>query len=464
MNKRLPYEEEIAKQLENIPLPGENEAWADMKRRLDEDDDDRVFPFWLNGCLGWSLLGVIVLIVGWWIIRPEKWFEKKDVAINKTMPVSRSKEKDQNNSLREKQIQQDSSVFFKTTSSPQSDKIKNHKKETPKGTRGKKDAINSGGSENATTQSRDKIKKKRTAQSTTHEDVLKNKNSMATATQDDSHKTDLAALQNQTVAPDSSRRTAQQHMETAKNNIGKNEKDSLPGNKLSKKEKSDSAKSLKFSFSAGLSLHQQLPIDGQSFVPYNREGRKGTLADYIPSVYFRMYRGNKWFIQSEFRYGAPQYTKEFLYQQRTDSAFNGTITQSTSLKKTYYHQLPLTFNYFLSKNLSAGGGIVWNKFASAISSQDIIHHNSLTGTDSVISKGTILVTKTPDSSNVFKKSYFQAQVEAQYRWQRFSIGVKYAFGLEPYIKFELQPGAPQQEKNSAVDIFMRYELWRSKKK
>jgi len=41
---------------------------------------------------------------------------------------------------------------------------------------------------------------------------------------------------------------------------------------------------------------------------------------------------------------------------------------------------------------------------------------------------------------------------------------KYAIGLEPYIKFELQAGVPQQEKNSSVDIFLRYELWRSKKK
>jgi hypothetical protein len=107
---------------------------------------------------------------------------------------------------------------------------------------------------------------------------------------------------------------------------------------------------------------------------------------------------------------------------------------------------------------------MWNKFVSAISSQDIVQHNNLTGTDSIISKGTILVPKITDSGNVFVRSWFQALFEAEYKWKRFSVGARYAIGLEPYIKFELPAGVPQQEKNSSVDIFLRFELWRSKKK
>jgi hypothetical protein len=195
------------------------------------------------------------------------------------------------------------------------------------------------------------------------------------------------------------------------------------------------------------------------------EGRRGSLADYIPPVYIRLYRKNNWFIQSEFRYGAPQYTKEFLYKQDISMDTSQTLvtTTSTRLKKTYYHQLPLTFNYFVSKNLSVGGGIIWNRFVSAISAQDIIQHNNLTGADSIISKETILHSKLTDSANVFVNSYFHVLLEAQYKRERFSLGAKYAVGLQPYIRFILPLGISQQEKNSSITLFLRYELWRSKK-
>jgi len=448
--------------LDNIPIAGENEAWADMKRRLEDDDDGGLMPFWLNGCFGWILLGVIVLTLAWWIFRPEKWFEEKDRGINTTLRVSQPKEKDQNNASQKEETKRDSNVEI--TSRQQSNRSRVHKREISSEISRKKESINSGNTK-ATEESRSETKTKITTRPKATAELPKNKNTTAIENEGNNNKINSTPLENQTISSGSSGTTAHQNIDTAKNSIEKKTDDSLQRNRTSKEEKPDSAKSLKVWFASGISLHQQLPINGQEFIPYNSEGRKGNLADYIPAVFLRMYRGHKWFIQSEFRYGAPQYTKEFLYQQthKTDSAQNVT-TQSTSLRKTYYHQLPLTFNYFVSKDLSVGVGIVWNKFVSAISSQDIIKHNNLTGTDSVISRGTILVTKTPDTSNVFAKSWFQALFEMQYRWKRFSFGARYAVGLEPYIKFELQPGVPQQEKNSSLNIFLGYELWRSKKK
>src|SRR5215467_14838863 len=111
MNKRQPYEEEIAKQLENVPLPDENMAWADMRRRLEEGDDDRVVPFWLNSCLLWTLFGVIILSLGWWVFRPEKWFDRKTAEVNKVTPVSQT-QLEQNDSLQEKKTNQDTNIFF----------------------------------------------------------------------------------------------------------------------------------------------------------------------------------------------------------------------------------------------------------------------------------------------------------------------------------------------------------------
>ena len=67
----------------------------------------------------------------------------------------------------------------------------------------------------------------------------------------------------------------------------------------------DSTKQKHYYFGAGLALHQLIPVAGQKSNPYNSLGRKSSLRDYIPSVYVRLYNDKKWFIQSEFRYGAP---------------------------------------------------------------------------------------------------------------------------------------------------------------
>src|SRR5687768_10012588 len=77
MNQLLPYEIELNQQWIDLPLPDENIAWTDMKRRLDGGEKRRVLPFWWTGCAGWGLLGVLLLGLGWWIFRPEKWFNKK---------------------------------------------------------------------------------------------------------------------------------------------------------------------------------------------------------------------------------------------------------------------------------------------------------------------------------------------------------------------------------------------------
>src|SRR6188474_1703414 len=84
MSPLLPYELELNQNWNDLPLPDENMAWLDMKRRLDKDERRRFFPFWFTGCAGWGLLAILLLGLGWWILRPEKWFKSKqeEVQVN----------------------------------------------------------------------------------------------------------------------------------------------------------------------------------------------------------------------------------------------------------------------------------------------------------------------------------------------------------------------------------------------
>src|ERR1700733_13123213 len=95
MNELLPYEPELAQKLQSLPMPDYNMAWADMQRRLDEDDDDSIIPFWLRGCGLWILLGIALLGIGWWLLQPQKWFTKKQPAENtSTIIINENKKQD----------------------------------------------------------------------------------------------------------------------------------------------------------------------------------------------------------------------------------------------------------------------------------------------------------------------------------------------------------------------------------
>jgi hypothetical protein len=486
MSEQLPYEEQLTQQWNDLPLPDEDMAWADMKRRLDEDDDDRFIPFWLRGCALWGLLAVLLTGLGWWIVRPEKWFKENTKL--KTETVAKEKENTRPSVTIPGEKNKGASSAKVETNKPDSNSEhrvtetisgqKNKREITPPGqdqttvkqNQGTK-KITSITALNQTLQKRkDLIAKKEKKKNLDQKNPLKDEEAVVklnTEKKTDGNDKQITDSLKDLKRGDTGKLVTEptamviKRTDTAKTK----EADSLAQKKTGitkiKEPSKDSAKSKSISFAAGLALQQQLPINGQKLVPYNAEGRKGNLADYIPSVYLRMYKNKKWFIQAEFRYGAPQYTKEFLYNQERDSVQGITNVTSNTLKKTFYHQLPVSFNYFVSRNWSVGAGLVWNKFVGAVSAQDKILHNNNSGTDSVISKGVIIHSKERDSA--FVKSYFQAVLESQYRWKRFSLGARYSFGLQPYIKFTLPGGVQQQEKNSSLQIFLRYELWRSKK-
>ena len=215
-------------------------------------------------------------------------------------------------------------------------------------------------------------------------------------------------------------------------------------------------------FSAGIGLHQQIPVGGQEWTTYSSLGRKGILTDYIPSINFRMEKQERWFLQTEFRYGAPQHNKQLTFDQviKLDTPSQSTMTTSSVLKKTFYHQVPLTFNYYVAKNWSVGVGVQWNRFYSAVAEEDLKRRSFGSQTDSLVGKSIVKISS--DSAGAFARAWWQASVQSQFQWKRFSIGARYSFGLQPYIRFTL-PGQPlQEEKNSSLQLFLRYELWRSK--
>jgi hypothetical protein len=496
MSDRLPYEEQVTQQWNDLPLPDESMAWADMKRRLDKDDDDGIIPIWLRGCGLWGLLAVGLLAIGWWFVRPDKWGSKNQETKSETTIDQKENKNSSNNNNNEKINSDDTIHLIKSTDGKKpTDGIKDISTTSSADSsvtglhHGQKKPLLKKEADISVVATNPKSKKKETGskEQKNKETIEKNKKPFYKKVQNQTE-TEQVDISIQPGAKN--KKTGNDTVVTKNNPVVKNSdslsvtstvntgrKDSvhiIPPDSVQKKKeeqitktnepKKDSSKPKKISFSAGIAMHQLIPIDGQKLTPYNSAGRKGSLADYIPAVYGRMYRNDKWFLQLEFRYGAPQSTKEFLYQQKAKlDTIQGnvvTTTASSTLKKTFYHQLPLTFNYFLLPNWSIGTGVVWNKFVSAASQQKVTRGNNSAQPDSVISNGIVK----DKNDSLFKKSYFQAVFETQYRWRRFSLGARYSFGLQPYIEFTLPGGKQQKERNKSLQVFLRYEIWKSKAK
>lgn len=484
MNENLPYEDELKRRMDDLSLPAEDLAWKDMKQRLDKNDKDRpLIPPVFKGCAGYGLLFLLLTIASLFIIDPAKWFHntgkkqhiKNDsteskMHLNKsdtinTIPLSVEntvpKNSSEENSASSQKGTTSSTLLIDTAINKRKPLIKkssdsNERKEKNKNFTKKENTIRKQQSYYTDSEKPHQVNSS-VEKMPGRLKATSNSNAEIESTVD-KNINDADRHQPNILKPVTANATAKKIVRV--DSLKKNKPDTI-----AKKEQTenDSVHQRYFYLGAGLTLHQLIPIAGQKSNPYNSLGRKNSLRDYLPSVYLRLYNNKKWFIQSEFRYGAPQYTKdiEFDLKKTIDSSGIFVTSESKKIKKTFYHQLPVSFNYFILPALSAGAGITFNKFSSAVVQQNVNILNTIRQTDSLVSSD--LVTQKKADSN-FVKTYMQALFEMQYQWKRFSAGGRYSFGLQPYLEFTLPGGIQRKEKNSSLQIFIRYELWQSRRK
>ena len=215
--------------------------------------------------------------------------------------------------------------------------------------------------------------------------------------------------------------------------------------------------------SAGIGEQQAIRLNCDCVYPNDAYTKSSLVTDYIPSVYIKIQPSKKWFIQAELKYKAPQYIQEQLYNKSISNLPLNYTTSTSVLKKVYYNQIPISFDYVIITHLSIGVGVIYNNFAGQVSQQDVIKKLYGTTADSTVSSS--ISTNKNDSDLVFTKNSFQGLIEGEYQWKRFTIGARYAVGLQSYLKYtDPTTGNPIEKKNNAVTFFIRFELWDNKKK
>lgn len=459
MSKLLPYEEQWLSMQAEIRLPDEDMAWADMKLRLEEKKRRR-FIWWQWGCLGWGIVLGILLAGG--VI----WFAKDRITRE---PDKTSTAVIHKNSLPDSTttVEQHPVHLPDKTVSISTDTINGFTGMVIPGS-GKKDMTQNlvrppakNNKQHVTGTNTTPVAKQNLNGNKRYNSYIANTGNTGIDDQQENEKAEITVR----VLTDSVKQDTIGRIDTT--GIVKPEKDKAKTDSAQAANKNKDGvnkRTKKIYFSAGAGLQQLIPLQGQRLTPYNASGRKGSVGDYIPSVFFKMHNGEKWFLQAEFRYGAPQTTKSFVYKETnvpdTGSAPAFNMISSNQLRKTFYHQLPVTFNYHINKQLSIGLGIQVNRFQAAIGEQKVMKHDNITQGDTLVSKKVFAENNATQSG--FAKTYLLGVGELQYQWRRFFIGAKYTYGLQPYIRFTIDGQSEQKESSRSLQIMLRYQCWKSK--
>lgn len=225
-------------------------------------------------------------------------------------------------------------------------------------------------------------------------------------------------------------------------------------------EKKTPSKKAAFVFSAGLGLQQAIALQRQPSAPTDTTGRKPAFFDYFPSVYVKAERG-RWAAQAGFQYSVPQPVANFSFSQKTtyDAATTVLQTERINLRKLYYHQLPVSLNYRLLPQWSAGVGGVYNIFAGAVTEREVRSKYGSTGAEAV-SKNTEPIKGYKDS--FFYKTTAGLLLQTDYHWKRFSLGLRYIQNLQPFIKYTRPDGTVLDKKNNALQAILLFQLWKSR--
>lgn len=502
MNERLPYEDSLNQKLQEIPLPELEPSWQKMKALLQDEDDDKVVPPFIKGCASVGL--VLLLIIGGFLYYHYQYKTKTPVekglyknaeqknsadrtVINGNKNVSSSASPSAKNlHTQEKNIhpitsssnknatpvytnknlnqgvQNISSVNTNETTEPVkknnlSHTLNNSRKKIIRTKSKTQMKVIVSGDENSNTVATNSINKKARIKKTI---AAKTQMKVSVASQTDSAvkvQTDTTSI----VTIDST--SIPFPVDTAIKQTDSIIKKDTTQTTVNKKQKKKS----KYYFAAGLSLQHQLPVNGQKSNNYDAFGRKNSLRDYIPAPYIRFYKENKWFINTGFRYGAPQSVKETNYSSitRLDTT-QGEIFVNRSnfiVRKTFYHQIPLNFNVFVTPKFSVGTGIMYSLFNGALSERTTTKSVFRGGVDSVISSVKELINVPASGDSFFTRTQFNFTLQAEFNWRKWGVGAIYTKGLQPFLKY-VEAGVAKQQKNESLQIFLRYQLWRQKKK
>jgi hypothetical protein len=448
MSENLPYHDE---QWDDLPLPNEEEAWQKMQHLLEEKERRRrFFPlwFWRYGLLGILVAGLAT--GGYFFLAKNGKTPTETTSTNAAIPPQRKDQ--QKPTQREPEKNKVSMPGDKGTTA--ANKTRGENTSQPLAINGGNPGFEKQRLPKALTNKIDGSFKSSSSQKKNNvsvDVVLEQTKREREKTFDPTSQDSVPEEKTQVSQPQPKAQTADTPPADSTEAVLATPVDSSETQKQAPKKKNAIV------FSAGVGLQQAIVFGGQQTSGYNLAGKQNKFSDHLPSVYLRLQKG-RLFLQGELHFNVPQPVKPFSFSQVSsyDGASNTVHTERFSVQKLYYHQFPISINYNVLPQWSLGAGVVYNRFAGAVTGQETQHKNVVTGTESMTRQ--VVPVKGYKDSFLYK-STTGLLLQTDYHWGRFSLGLRYTASLQPFIKYTQPDGAVLNEKNQVLQAILRFRLF-----
>lgn len=195
---------------------------------------------------------------------------------------------------------------------------------------------------------------------------------------------------------------------------------------------------------------------------YNLWAGHNTVSDYLPSPHLQYHVSDKTFFQTEAQLLSPQFIPTTLLSHYTQSNTNYTVTSSIYARKLYYFNVPVSVHHSPFPGFYMGTGIQFSSMLSGVALKE--DRKWIPGTGEQITE-TYSRFRNDTLSAKMNTSEFRVLLDANYYFNKFTVGLRYNQALTNYISSQLMPGSPYTfEKNRALQFYLRYNLWEERKK
>lgn len=215
-------------------------------------------------------------------------------------------------------------------------------------------------------------------------------------------------------------------------------------------------------FAAGLALPQSIAISGQQSPSYNVNAKSSRITDYLPAPFFQYHINTKLFVQTEIHFQSPQYTQRLLLSRNVDTFLNRRYENNVHLEKLYYFNVPFNVYYSPARNFYIGGGIQYSSLLSGVAS----YENKSSEGQTVLSQSSVTRRFNYDSvAAVFSPSEWRYQFDANYYFNRFTLGLRFNQAMKDFI--DIKGGTyvpPTRDRNRSFLLYLRFNIWEERRK
>jgi hypothetical protein len=216
-------------------------------------------------------------------------------------------------------------------------------------------------------------------------------------------------------------------------------------------------------FAFGLSLPLGFPLGDQKMLAYNMSGGHNTVTDYVPAPHLQYHINSKSYLQSEIQLVTPQFIRPVLLYQQKNYTSISTTTSSIYARKLYYFNVPVSVHYSPFKHFYMGTGLQFSSLLSGVAMHETVRQG-MVRSDSLYDFSYAKF-RNDSVSNRLNGNEFRLMLDANYYWNKFTVGLRYNQALSNYVSIRVNAALPYtSDKNKSLQFYMRYNLWEDKKR